>query len=92
MGLILTLSVMLFFRFCSKEQFLRKGDANASSHLALLSYVAKCDVDGKALNFGGLGPGLFGPFVVTLLRSNRVQMTESIGFSAIITIGVANLE
>jgi hypothetical protein len=83
---------MLFFRFCSKEQFLRKGDANASSHLALLSYVAKCGVDGKALNFGGLGPGLFEAILVTLLRSNRVISIESIGFSAINTIGVANLE
>lgn len=45
---------MLLFRFCSKEQFLRKGDANASSHLALLSYVAKCDVEEKAFEIRGL--------------------------------------
>jgi len=46
--------------------------------------------DPRISNFGGLGTGLFGTFVVTLLRSNRVQTTDSIVFSAIIAIGVAN--
>jgi len=80
-ALISTLSEMLLFR-STRFVVLRKGDANARSPSALLSYRVKKIGWKESDNFRGLGTELSKTILVTLRRSNRVILIGSKVFSS----------